>query len=143
MPTAPEKLDLIVEEFAELEPRERLELLLDFAENLPPLPPEYEEQRIKGEHRVHECQTPVFIWTNVADGRVQIHAWVAPEAPTVKGFVGVLKEAFHGATPEEVLAVEHDVLRRLGLIEALGMQRMRGLHAILSYIRGQVRRASQ
>jgi cysteine desulfuration protein SufE len=68
---------------------------------------------------------------------------VAPEAPTVKGFVGVLKEAFHGATPDEVNAVEHDVLRRLGLIEALGMQRMRGLHAILSYIRGQVRRASQ
>jgi cysteine desulfuration protein SufE len=141
MPTAPEKLDLIVEEFAELEPRERLELLLDFAENLPPLPPEFEEQRRKGEHRVHECQTPVFIWTDVADGRVRLHAWVAPEAPTVKGFVGVLKEAFHGAAPDEVLAVEHDLLRRLGLIEALGMQRMRGLHAILSYIRGQVRRA--
>jgi cysteine desulfuration protein SufE len=142
MPTAPEKLDLIVEEFAELEPRERLELLLDFAENLPPLPPEYEQQRLQGEHRVNECQTPVFIWTDVVDGQVRIHAWVAPEAPTVKGFVGVLKEAFHGAAADEVLAVEHDLLRRLGLIEALGMQRMRGLHAILSYIRGQVRRAS-
>jgi cysteine desulfuration protein SufE len=143
MPTAPEKLGLIIEEFAELEPRERLELLLDFAENLPPLPPEYEEQRLKGEHRVHECQTPVFIWTDVADGLVRIYAWVAPEAPTVKGFVGVLKEAFHGAAANEVLAVEHDLLRRMGLIEALGMQRMRGLHAILSYIRGQVRRASR
>jgi cysteine desulfuration protein SufE len=143
MPTAPEKLDLIVEEFADLEPRERLELLLDFAENLPPLPPEFEEQRLKGEHRVHECQTPVFIWTDVADGQVQIHAWVAPEAPTVKGFVGVLKEAFHGAAADEVLAVDHDLVRRLGLAEALGMQRMRGLHAILSYIRGQIRRASE
>jgi cysteine desulfuration protein SufE len=142
MPTAPEKLDLIVEEFAELEPRERLELLLDFAENLPPLPSQYEEQRLKGEHRVHECQTPVFIWTDVADGQVQIHAWVAPEAPTVKGFVGVLREAFHGAAVADVLSVDHDLVRRLGLVEALGMQRMRGLHAILSYILRQVRKAA-
>jgi cysteine desulfuration protein SufE len=142
MPTAPEKLDLIAEEFAELEPRERLELLLDFAENLPPLPSQYEEQRLKGEHRVHECQTPVFIWTNVADSRVQIHAWVAPEAPTVKGFVGVLREAFHDAAADEVLSVDHDLVRRLGLVEALGMQRMRGLHAILSYILRQVRKAA-
>ncbi|MEX2142610.1 MAG: SufE family protein [Pirellulales bacterium] len=142
MPSAPEKLDQIVEEFAELEPRERLELLLDFAENLPPLPAEYEAQRLAGEHRVHECQTPVFIWTEVSDGRVQLHAWVAPEAPTVKGFVGVLREAFHGAAPDDVLAVEHTLLQRLGLVEALGMQRMRGLHAILFYIREQVRKAA-
>ncbi len=32
------KLDQIVAEFADLEPRERLELLLEFAEKLPPLP---------------------------------------------------------------------------------------------------------
>jgi cysteine desulfuration protein SufE len=142
MPSAPEKLDQIVEEFSELEPRERLELLLDFAENLPPLPTEYEDQRLRGEHRVHECQTPVFIWTDVVNGQVEIHAWVAEEAPTVKGFVGVLREAFHGAAAEDVLTVEYDVLRRLGLVEALGMQRMRGLQAILFYIRQQVRKAA-
>src|SRR4051812_31323651 len=100
MPSAPEKLEQIVAEFADLEPRERLELLLDFAENLPPLPEEYERQRLNGEHRVHECQTPVFLWVDVKDDRVQLHAWVAPEAPTVKGFVGVLREAFHDAAPE-------------------------------------------
>lgn len=142
MPSAPEKLEQIVAEFADLEPRERLELLLDFAENLPTLPPEYEQQRLKGEHRVHECQTPVFLWVDVKDDRVQLHAWVAPEAPTVKGFVGVLREAFHDAAPEEVLVVEQDLLGRLGLIEALGMQRMRGLHAILFYVRNQVRKAA-
>jgi cysteine desulfuration protein SufE len=142
MPSAPEKLDQIAEEFADLEPRERLELLLDFAENLPPLPADYEAQRLKGEHRVHECQTPVFIWTEVVDGRVQLYAWVAAEAPTVKGFVGVLREAFHGSTPDDVVATDHDLVRRLGLAEALGMQRMRGLHAILAYIRGQVRKAA-
>jgi cysteine desulfuration protein SufE len=136
------KLDQIVAEFADLEPRERLELLLDFAEGLPPLPPRYQAERDRGEHRVHECQTPVFLWVEVSDGRVQVFGDVAPEAPTVKGFVGILVDAFSGATPEEVLSVEPNLLHRLGLIEALGMMRMRGLQAILFTIREQVRRAS-
>ena len=141
MSTAATKLDRIVDEFAGLDPRERLELLLEFAENLPPLPPRYQAEKDRGEHRVHECQTPVFLWVEVNNGQVQVFGDVAPEAPTVKGFVGILADAFSGATAEEVLAVQPDLLQRLGLLEALGMMRMRGLQAILFTIRNQVRTA--
>jgi cysteine desulfuration protein SufE len=136
------KLDDIVAEFADLEPRERLELLLEFAENLPPLPECYQAERDAGLHRIVECQTPTFIWVELVDGRVQIHADVAPEAPTVKGFVGILVDAFNGQTPEMVLATPPDLLQRLGLLESLGMVRMRGLAAIQHHIREQVRRAA-
>jgi cysteine desulfuration protein SufE len=136
------KLDGIIAEFADLEPRERLELLLDFANNLPPLPERLKAERDAGLHRVHECQTPVFIWVEPADGRVQIHADVAPEAPTVKGFVGVLVDAFSGAAPAEILNAPADLLQRLKLAEALGMVRTRGLGAILHYIRKQVEQAA-
>jgi len=142
MSAAVTKLDRIVEEFADLDPRERLELLLDYAEGLPPLPPRYQAEKDRGEHRVHECQTPVFLWVEVNDGQVQVFGDVAPEAPTVKGFVGILADAFTGATADEVLAVGPDLLQRLGLLQALGMMRMRGLQAILFTIREQVRRAS-
>lgn len=142
MSSGPEKLvtrlDQITAEFSELDPRERLELLLEFSENLPPLPPRYREQRAAGEHRVHECQTPVFIWTELDAGKVHIVADVAPEAPTVKGFVAVLAAAFNGASAEEVLLVEPNLVHRLGLIDALGMMRARGLQAILYHIRRQV-----
>jgi cysteine desulfuration protein SufE len=137
------KLDEIVADFADLEPRERLELLLEYAENLPPLPARYVAERDAGLHRIAECQTPTFIWAEVIDGRVQIHADCAPEAPTVKGFVGILVEAFNGATPEEVLSTPEDLLQRLGLLESLGMVRMRGLAAIQHYIRQQVRKAAK
>ncbi len=60
----------------------------------------------------------------------------------MKGFVSILVEAFSGAEPEEVLATPEDLLKRLGLIEALGMVRMRGLAAIQHYIRQQVRKAA-
>jgi cysteine desulfuration protein SufE len=143
MPSAATKLDQIVGEFADLEPRERLELLLEFAEGLPPLPPRYQAEKDRGEHRVHECQTPVFLWVEVKEGVVQVFGDVAPEAPTVKGFVGILADAFSGASPEEVLSVQPDLLQRLGLVQALGMMRMRGLQAILFTIRDQVRRAAE
>jgi cysteine desulfuration protein SufE len=134
-----ERIQAVVSEFQSLEPRERLELLLEFAENLPPLPAELQAEKERAEHRVHECQTPVFLWVRVLEDRVQIVADVAPEAPTVKGFVGILVEVFSQSRAEEVLAVESDLVHRLGLSEALGMMRMRGLNAILFYIRKQVR----
>jgi cysteine desulfuration protein SufE len=136
------KLEGIITEFADLEPRERLELLLDFANNLPALPERLQAERDAGLNRVHECQTPVFIWVEPVEGRVNLFADVAPEAPTVKGFVGILVDAFNGATPEAILAAPSDLLQRLGLVEALGMVRMRGLGAILHYIRKQVERAA-
>jgi sulfur transfer protein SufE len=40
-----------------------------------------------------------------------------------------------------VLAVRPTLLTELGLVEALGMVRMRGLHAILHRIKSEVQRA--
>jgi cysteine desulfuration protein SufE len=140
--TADDRLNAIAAEFADLEPRERLELLLDYAEKLPSLPPELQTARDAGEHRVHECQTPVYLWVLNDQGRVRLHCDVAPEAPTIKGFVSILIDAFSGATPSEVVGVAPNVIQRLGLVEALGMVRMRGLSAILNRIREEARKAA-
>lgn len=139
MPSLQDKLFALEAEFADCEPRERLMLLLDFAERLPPLPEPYRAQRDAGLHRVPECQTPVFLWVELHDGRVHMQADVAPEAPTVRGFVGILLDAFEGAAPEEVLATPSDLIQRFGLADALGMQRMRGLFAIHTRMLREVR----
>jgi cysteine desulfuration protein SufE len=136
------KLDEIIQEFEELDAREKLELLLDFAENLPELPERYEAERDAGLHRVPECMTPTYLWVERNDGRLEIHAWVAPEAPTVKGFVAILVEAFNGATVDEIAAAPADVLHRLGLAPILGMNRLRGLNAVQQRIRNEVRRVA-
>ena len=68
---------------------------------------------------------------------------VAPEAPTVKGFVSVLCETFEQAAAVDALAIETNLVERLGLLPALGMQRMRGLHAILYSVRRQIQTALQ
>ncbi|MCX7421722.1 MAG: SufE family protein [Planctomycetia bacterium] len=136
------KLDAIIEEFQDLEARDRLELLLDFAEKLAELSAAYQAERDAGLHRVPECMTPTFLWVECISGRVSIHAYVAPEAPTVKGFVSILVEAFNGTMSDEVVSAPADLLHRLGLAELLGMNRLRGLNAVQQRLKNEIGKAS-
>lgn len=129
------RLDELIEEFADLDKRERLEMLLDFAEQMPELPPEYAAQRDAGEHRVVECQTPTWLWVVPEGETVRVLGDVAPEAPTVKGFMGAMISCCDRSRPADLLAIQTNVVQRLGLVEALGMTRMRGLNAIWHRIR--------
>lgn len=131
----PVKLEALVEEFADADPRERLEMLLDFAEHLPPLTEHLQAERAAGCNRVNECQTAVYLWVETVEGRVQLYADVAPEAPTVKGFVALLVNALSGETPAAVASIDPSLLERFGLVEVLGMVRMRGLTGIINRIR--------
>ena len=137
-PNVATRLESIVEEFAELEPRERLELLVDFAEKLQALPERFQARRAAGENRVQECQTEVYLWVEVVDDAIQIHVDVAPEAPTVQGFVALLVDVLWGTHPNEIEAVQPVLLQQLGLAEALGMVRMRGLTGVINRIRREV-----
>lgn len=133
-------LDRIAAELSEADRQDRIEMLIDFAKSLPPLPERYAAQK-NTEHRVHECQSPVFLFVEIEGGRVMLHADVPLEAPTVRGFVSILVEGLTGATPDEVLAVRNDVIQRLGLLEILGMQRLNGLNGVLNSVRSRVAEA--
>jgi len=133
-------LDAIITELRESDRQERIDMLIDFAGSLPPLPPEHEARK-DAEHRVEECQSPVFLFVEVADDRVGLFADAPVESPTVRGFVSVLTEGLHGARPEEVLKVPADLVDRCGLVEVLGMLRVRGLTGVLRRIQREVARA--
>jgi cysteine desulfuration protein SufE len=135
MGSARDRLEAIIAEFADLDGREKLELLVDFANGLPVLPAEYEARKGAEDRRVHECQTPVFLWTEVDSGAARLVAEVAPEAPTVKGFVAILVDAVNGRPVDEARELPDDVLERMGLADVLGMMRSRGLRAIMSRVK--------
>ena len=134
----PEPLQTIVEEFQEVEPRDRLEYLVEYAMDLPDLPERLAGER-EGMEQVHECMTPVFLFTEIEDGVVHFFFDIPREAPTVRGYAGILVEGLAGATPEQVLAIPDDVYMLLGLHEAITPQRLRGLHALVGYMKRQVR----
>jgi cysteine desulfuration protein SufE len=135
----PSTLAQIRADFLELEVRERLQLLLEFANELPGLPERYADHPDLLE-RVTECQSPVFIFVEVDDDRiVHLFATAPREAPTTRGFASILVQGLAGLTVEEVLDIPDDFAQGLGLNEAVSPLRVRGMTGLLGRAKRQVR----
>jgi cysteine desulfuration protein SufE len=135
----PPRLAEIVDDFASLPPRDRLELLLEFSQSLPPLPERYAEHPERLEP-VPECQSPLFVATELDDERrVHVFADAPAESPTTRGFAGIFHDALDGLPADQVLAVPADVASRLALTEVVSPLRLRGASALLARVQRQVR----
>jgi cysteine desulfuration protein SufE len=134
----PEALSEIREDFLAVSVPDRLQLLLEFSRELPELPDRYRDHPDLLE-RVVECQSPVFIFTEVTDGRVHLHATAPEQAPTTRGFASILAQGLDGLTVQEALDVPADYPMTLGLAEAVSPLRIRGMLGMLGRIQRQVR----
>ena len=134
-PDLPERLAAIVEEFRDAPDDLRIDLLLEYAESLPALPPGLDSG---GMEQVVECQTPFFLHTEVAGGRVRVWFDCPPEAPTTRAFAGILAAGLDGATADQVLATPDDLADRMGLARTISPLRLRGMTAILRRMKRQV-----
>lgn len=139
----PPQLAEIVEDFQALAERERLQLLLEFSQELPDLPERYAGHP-EAMEPVPECQSPVFLAVEVdradgADGTVRVFFQAPLEAPTTRGFASILRAGLDGLPAGEVLAVPDDVSYRLGLTDAVSPLRLRGMAGMLARIKRRVR----
>lgn len=125
------------DEFLELPEPDRLELLLEFANALPPVSDEIAAHPEMAE-RVAECQSPVYIYIEVTDGVVTMHATAPPEAPTTRGFASILAQGLTGLTADEVLAVPNDYPQSLGLTRLVSPLRIGGMTGMLMRAKRQV-----
>ena len=122
--------------------KDRLQLLLEFSDELPALPAEYEGHPDLLE-RVEECQSPVFIFVEVSDDVVTMHATAPREAPTTRGFASILAQGLSGLSVREVLEdVPDDYPQTIGLGVAVSPLRVRGMTALLARAKRQVREKS-
>ncbi len=132
--TLPPRLAEIIEDFTWAEGREKVELLLEYAEQMPPLPERLAADRDCME-KVEECMTPVFVKAEAENGRMHFYFDIPPESPTVRGFASILGQGLDGVTPEQVLAVPNDFFQQTGLDQLLTAQRLNGMSAILSHMK--------
>jgi len=140
--TLPPQLAELVDEFAEVGPKQRLELLLELSRELPALPERYAAAADTME-QVHECQSPLFLAVEVDDAeRVHLFFSAPPEAPTTRGFASIMHTGLDGEPAADVLAVPDDFYTALGLAQAVSPLRLRGMAAMLSRIKKQVRAAA-
>lgn len=140
-PALPAALAEIRDEFLELGESDRLQLLLEFSNELPELPERYRDHPELLE-RVEECQSPVFIVVELESGVVRVHATAPPEAPTTRGFASILAQGLSGLGVDEVLATPGDVAFELGLTRVVSPLRLSGMTGMLGRIKRQVREAA-
>ncbi len=133
------RLQEIVDEFSALGDRDRLQLLLEFSRELPALPSRY-----AGHHEllepVPECQSPLFLAVEVEqEGAVHLFFDAPPEAPTTRGFAGILHAGLDGLNAQEVLATPGEFASKLGLQDLVSPLRLHGMAAMLARIKRQIR----
>ena len=133
------RLQEIVEDFHAVPDKDRLQLLLEFSQELPPLPERYAEHHDTLE-RVPECQTPLFLAVEVEpDSAVRLFFDAPAEAPTTRGFASILHAGLDGLGADDVLAVPAEFTSQLGLSDLVSPLRLRGMAAMLARIKRQVR----
>lgn len=135
--SATAELQKIAQMFSDAPKQVRLQALLDYSRRLPDLP-----ERLENDPdllvNVPECQTPFALRVEPENGAVRIYFKVPAQAPTVRGYAGILHDALDGAPPEEILAVPNDFYQYMGLQEAVSGQRLRGMGAILARLKSEV-----
>jgi cysteine desulfuration protein SufE len=135
MPT--ESVSSLIQDFNDLEIQDRLNLLLEFSENLPALPQRYQDHPDLLE-RVEECQSPIFLFVEVNEKKVNLFFSAPPEAPTTRGFASILHSVIDGLSVEETMEVDDDFPAKIGLADAVSPLRLRGMRGMLARIKRQV-----
>jgi cysteine desulfuration protein SufE len=131
------RLAELAQEFDDVGPAQRLQLLLELAEELPDPPPQLPRELMQ---RVPECQSPLFVAVEVTpDARVRLYFAAPPQAPTTRGLAAILHTGLDGEPVATVLSTPEDFYVRFGLGEAVSPLRLRGVTALLARIKRAVR----
>lgn len=134
MSKLPKKLQEIVDDFGFIEGREKLEYLLQFSEELPPLPDWLEGKQTEMD-QVHECITPIFVYAEQQGDGYIYHFDIPRESPTVRGYAGVLKQGLDGTTAAQLAQIPNEFYLQMGLQAVLSGQRLNGIGAILAHMK--------
>lgn len=132
------RLAELAEEFREVDPTDRLQLLVELGEELPEPPPRLTHDSMQ---RVPECQSPLFLAVEVVDDQhVHLHFDAPPEAPTTRGLAAILHTGLDGEPVATVLDTPDDFYLQFGLADAVSPLRLRGAAAMLARIKHAARR---
>jgi cysteine desulfuration protein SufE len=135
-PTAAEAQQAIRDEFAFFgDWSERYQYLIDLGRKLPPFPEAWKTE----EHRLHGCQSMVWIVPGGDASRLDFHA--ASDSAIVSGLIFLALRVYSGRSAREILDTDASYIADIGLAKHLSPTRSNGLAALLDFIRDTARRA--
>lgn len=120
----------IVEEFGCFSDwTERYQYLIDLGRKLPAFP---EELRTEN-HKVHGCQSQVWLVASGNSERVDLRA--VSDSSIVSGLIALLLRVYSGRPAAEILDTQPTFIEAIGLSKHLSPTRSNGLAAMLATIR--------
>lgn len=109
--------------------QDRLQLVIDTGEHMTAM----EAAGMTEENRIHGCQNKVYLSSRFENGRM--HYQGSSEAQIPRGLLAILLRVVDGEAPEAILKAEIDVFDRVGIRDALSMQRAVGLESMIKRVK--------
>lgn len=132
--TAAEAQAAIKDEFAFFgDWSERYQYLIDLGRKLPPFPEEWKTE----EHRLHGCQSMVWIVPQGNAQKLDFHA--ISDSAIVSGLIYLALRVYSGRPASEIISTEPDYIADIGLAKHLSPTRSNGLASLLAFIRDTAR----
>lgn len=135
--TAADAQTAIADEFAFFgDWSERYQYLIDLGRKLPDFPDAWKTE----EHRLHGCQSMVWIVPSGDAGKLDFAA--VSDSAIVSGLVFLALRVYSGRPAAEILATEPDYISAIGLAKHLSPTRSNGLAALLAFIHDTAKQAA-
>ncbi|MDX1550110.1 MAG: SufE family protein, partial [Lysobacter spongiicola] len=116
---------------------ERYQYLIDLGRKLPEFPEEWKTE----EHRLHGCQSLVWIVPHGDAERLDFHA--ISDSAIVSGLVYLALRVYSGRSAAEIAATDAEYIADIGLAKHLSPTRNNGLAALLGFIQQYARQQVQ
>jgi cysteine desulfuration protein SufE len=120
----------IAEEFAFFgDWTERYQYLIDLGKQLPSFPDEWKTE----EHRVHGCQS--MVWLVPSGNASQMHFDATSDSAIVSGLIALVLRVYSDRSAAEIVATEPAFIQQIGLAKHLSPTRSNGLAAMLARLK--------
>ena len=143
MPELPEKLTQTIDALAMIADRtERIQTLIDLAERFEEVPPEIARRPFSSLNEVPACESEAYFFEERRpDGTLTFHFAVEnPQGISAKALAVILEESLSGAPPEQVAAVQPDIIYRIFGPE-LSMGKSMGLMGMVGMVQAAAKKA--
>ncbi|MGA9422813.1 MAG: SufE family protein [Rhodanobacteraceae bacterium] len=110
---------------------ERYQYLIDLGRKLPAFPESARDE----EHKVHGCQSQVWLVAQGDADRLELRA--ISDSAIVSGLIALLLRVYSGRSAAEIIATEPRFIETIGLAKHLSPTRSNGLAAMLAAIKAR------
>lgn len=107
---------------------DRYQYIIDMGRQLPPFP---EAEKTEA-HKVHGCQSQVWLITMPRGDRLEFQA--ISDSAIVSGLIAILMRLYSGQPASDIRDARPDFIKGIGLDQHLSPTRSNGLHSMLKTI---------